>query len=77
MNITTKYEVGQEVYYLSRKTFKIEYAPVYKIEVAIGDVSKTTPAPIAITYYMWHNDSVDTVNEELCNTSKQQLIETL
>ena len=78
MNITTKHNVGEELFFMSTKTNKIERYPVYKIEITVGDISFSNPDRVKVYYFFYiSNLHVEMVTEELCFVTKQDLIDTL
>lgn len=80
MIIRTKYEVGQELYFLSKNTGKIECSPVYKMEATIGDVFTDEPkdAKIEVRYFFFiHKRHAEIIKENDCYLTKQELLEAL
>jgi hypothetical protein len=80
MIIETKYNVGQELYFLSKNTGKIECSPVYKIEATTGDLFTDNPkdaTTIVRCFFYLNGKQVELVKEENCYLTKQELIETL
>jgi hypothetical protein len=80
MIISTEYYVGQELYFLSKHTGKIECSPVYKIEATTGDMFNDDPkyASTIVRYFFYlETKQVEIVKENDCYPSKQQLIESL
>jgi len=80
MIIETKYNVGQELYFLSKHTGKIECSPVYKIEATTGDIFSDDPKDaktIVRCFFYLASKQVELVKEDDCYPTKQELIETL
>jgi hypothetical protein len=80
MIIETKYNVGQELYFLSKNTGKVECSPVYKMEATIGDVFTDEPkdAKIEVRYFFFiHKKHAEIIKENDCYLTKQELLEAL
>jgi hypothetical protein len=80
MIITTKYKVGQELYFISKYSNKIECAPVYKLEATVGDITEKPEEATTVVRYFFHlnfNREVEIVREDSCYLTKQELIESL
>jgi hypothetical protein len=80
MIIETKYNLGQELYFLSKHTGKVECSPVYKIEASAGEIlSNDTKDAKTIVRCFFYLDGkhVEIVNEDQCYLTKQKLLEAL
>jgi uncharacterized protein YbjQ (UPF0145 family) len=77
MIIETKYNIGQEVHFLSDKSKKIECAAIYKLDAEAEYKKADDVTEIKVRYYFYHNNSVEIVREEFCFLTKQDVIDTL
>lgn len=73
MNITTKFDINEEVYFLSDRTMKVTKAKVYKIETEHDKDGK------ADVKYFTQDDknNINIVNEIRVFKERQELIDSL